>query len=88
MRLNQSWWPFKTLTVACLSAIAFSAHAEHGTLELQQLEVLGRAVAPAELGLESDKQEMRLTPGQRNWTALAKVRSPAWKMPGVRLGSQ
>lgn len=63
MRLSPSRIPFKALTVACLSAMAFSAHAEHGTLELQQLEVVGHAVAPGEVGIEADKQEIRQTPG-------------------------
>lgn len=63
MRLSPSRMPLKALTVACLSAMAFSAHAEHGTLELQQLEVVGNAVAPGEVGIEADKQEIRQTPG-------------------------
>ncbi len=53
----------KTVTVACLSAMAFSAHAEHGTLELQQLEVTAQQIAPADFGIEADKQEIRHTPG-------------------------
>lgn len=63
MHLSASRMPLKALTVACLSAMAFSAHAEHGTLELQQLEVVGNAVAPGEVGIEADKQEIRQTPG-------------------------
>lgn len=55
--------PLKTLVLACLSASAATVYAEHGTLELQQLEVVGDAIAPGNLGLEADKQEIRQTPG-------------------------
>lgn len=63
MRLMPSRWPLNTLTLACLSAMAFSAHADHGTLELQALEVTAQQIAPANFGIESDKQEVRQTPG-------------------------
>ncbi|AFJ02320.1 TonB-dependent receptor [Methylophaga frappieri] len=46
--------------------MALSAHAEQGALRLQQLEVVGNAVAPGEVGIEADKQEIRQTPGGVN----------------------
>lgn len=55
--------PIKTLVLACLSALSATVYAEHGTLELQQLEVVGDAIAPGNIGLQADKQEIRQTPG-------------------------
>jgi len=54
---------FKTLVLACLATTSTAVYAEHGTLELQQLEVVGSAIAPANFGLEADKQEASMTPG-------------------------
>ncbi|WP_438971301.1 TonB-dependent receptor family protein [Methylophaga sp.] len=53
----------KNLTVAFLAGISANVYAEHSTLELQQLEVVGSAIAPGNFGLEADKQEARMTPG-------------------------
>ncbi|MCX4186675.1 TonB-dependent receptor family protein [Methylophaga sp. OBS4] len=55
--------PLKTLVAACLTATAVNVYAEHGALELNQMQVVGEQIAPGNLGLETDKQEMRLTPG-------------------------
>lgn len=55
--------PLKTLVLACLSVSVSNAYAEHGTLELQQLEVIGSSIAPGNVGLEAEKQEIRQTPG-------------------------
>ncbi len=56
---------FKTLT--CLLALAgllpLSVHAEHGALQLEDVEVTANAVPPGNLGIEADKQEIRQTPG-------------------------
>lgn len=51
------------LTAACLAGMALDAYAEHGVVQLQPLQVTGSAVAPGQLGIEADKQEIRQTPG-------------------------
>lgn len=63
MRLNSSRWPLKTLALSCFVALSAPAFAEHGNLELQQLQVTGNVIAPANFGIEADKQEIRQTPG-------------------------
>lgn len=55
--------PLSKLAVACLLAMSAQAHAEHGNLKLEQIEVTADAVAPGNFGIESDKQEIRQTPG-------------------------
>lgn len=56
-------WPLKKLAGACVLAISTQAYAEHSSLRLEQLEVTTEAVAPANFGIEADKQEIRQTPG-------------------------
>lgn len=55
--------PLSKLAVACLLAMSAQAHAEHGNLKLEQIEVTAEAVAPGNFGIEADKQEIRQTPG-------------------------
>ncbi|MED5509012.1 MAG: TonB-dependent receptor [Pseudomonadota bacterium] len=55
--------PLSKLAVACLLAMSTQAHAEHGNLKLEQIEVTAEAVAPGNYGTEADKQEIRQTPG-------------------------
>ncbi len=55
--------PLSKLAVACLLAVSAHAHAEHGNLKLEQIEVTAEAVAPGNYGIEADKQEIRQTPG-------------------------
>lgn len=56
---------FKTLTglLALAGLLPLSVHAEHGALQLEDVEVTASAVAPGSLGIEADKQEIRQTPG-------------------------
>lgn len=60
MRLKPS---LNALTVSCLFALSAPAFAEHGTLELQQLEVTAHVIAPATFGIEAEEQEIDQTPG-------------------------
>ncbi len=55
--------PLSKLAVACLLVMSAQAHAEHGNLKLEQIEVTAEAVAPGNFGIEADKQEIRQTPG-------------------------
>ncbi len=55
--------PLSKLAVACLLAVSAHAHAEHGNLKLEQIEVTAEAVAPGNFGIEADKQKIRRTPG-------------------------
>ncbi|KGM07489.1 TonB-dependent receptor [Methylophaga thiooxydans] len=55
--------PLKTLVLACLAAIATNVQAEHGNIELEQLEVTAQHIAPATLGIEAEKREIQQTPG-------------------------
>ncbi|SFK74643.1 TonB-dependent receptor family protein [Methylophaga sulfidovorans] len=56
---------FKTLTslLALAGLVPFSVHAEHGALQLENVKVTADAVAPGNIGIETDKQEIRQTPG-------------------------
>ncbi len=63
MSLNPLNRSLTKLTTVCLLAIAAQAHAEHGNISLEQMEVTAEAVAPGNFGMEADKQEIRQTPG-------------------------
>lgn len=63
MKHSSYQWPLKVVAAACLTAISIQAQAEHGSLKLQAIDVVGNAVAPGDFGIEADKQEIRQTPG-------------------------
>ncbi|MCX4192794.1 TonB-dependent receptor family protein [Methylophaga sp. OBS1] len=55
--------PLTKLVAACLLAMSAQAYAEHGMISLEQIEVTAEAIAPGNVGIEADKQEIRQTPG-------------------------
>lgn len=63
MSLNPLKRPLTKLAASCLLAISAQAHAEHGNISLDQMQVTAEAIAPGNFGIEADKQEIRQTPG-------------------------
>lgn len=63
MSLHSLKRPLTKLAAVCLLVISAQSEAEHGNLSLEQIEVTAQAIAPGDFGIESDKQEIRQTPG-------------------------
>lgn len=63
MKTKATRWQLRAVAAASLAVVSAQVYAEHGNLELQQLEVVGIAIAPGDFGIEADRQEIRQTPG-------------------------